>query len=169
MAASSGSRHARATAISLDSETNFMGTSHHNAWYRASLLLAVVWTCSCAHTVESPAHPHHGIDYVEFVVTDMAESKRFYTAAFDWEFNDYGPDYAGIRGRGGEVGGLRLDTNASTGGPLVILYSKDLETTVERVRGAGGRIVKEPFSFPGGRRFHFHDPSGNELAVWSEP
>lgn len=111
---------------------------------------------------------HHGIDYIEFVVTDMAESKRFYEAAFDWKFNDYGPDYAGIQGLGREIGGFRLDTEMSVGGPLVVLYSNHLEMTLTKVREAGGRIVKEPFGFPGGRRFHFLDPSGNELAVWSE-
>ncbi len=118
--------------------------------------------------MEDVSHTHHGIDYIEFVTTDMAASKRFYTAAFDWKFNDYGPDYAGIQAGGGESGGLRLDTEVSTGGPLVILYSNDLDTTITKVREAGGRIVKEPFDFPGGRRFHFQDPSGNELAVWSE-
>ncbi len=110
---------------------------------------------------------HHTIDYIEFTVADMAESKRFYTDAFGWEFNDYGPDYAGIRAREGEVGGFRSDAEVVSGGPLVILYSDDLEASVDRVREAGGRIVTAPFEFPGGRRFHFSDPSGNELAVWS--
>ena len=113
-------------------------------------------------------HIHHEIDYIELAVIDMAESKRFYGAAFDWEFNDYGPDYAGIRRGDGEAGGLRLESNVSTGGPLVILYSENLDMTLASVREAGGRITKEPFDFPGGRRFHFQDPSGNELAVWSE-
>ena len=118
--------------------------------------------------MEQSSHIHHNIDYIEFVVTDMAESKRFYEAAFDWEFNDYGPDYAGIQGPGREIGGFRLDTTMSAGGPLVVLYSKDIDMTLTKVREAGGRIVKEPFDFPGGRRFHFQDPSGNELADWSE-
>ena len=118
--------------------------------------------------MEHDSHTHHGIDYIEFVVTDMAESKRFYKAAFDWKFNDYGPDYAGIQGPGREIGGFRLDTEVSAGGPLVILYSNHLDMTPTKVREAGGRIVTEPFDFPGGRRFHFQDPSGNELAVWSE-
>ncbi len=114
------------------------------------------------------AHVHHSIDYIEFSVTDMAESKRFYGAAFDWTFNDYGPDYAGIRRPDGEAGGMRVVPAVTTGGPLVILYSTDLDLTLQRVREAGGRILEEPFDFPGGRRFHFADPSGNELAVWSE-
>ncbi|MBX3372805.1 MAG: VOC family protein [Phycisphaeraceae bacterium] len=115
------------------------------------------------------SHIHHEIDYIEFAVTDMAESKRFYTAAFGWAFTDYGPGYAGIRRRqGGEVGGLRLQAEVTAGGPLVILYSNDLEATMAGVQGAGGLISQEIFEFPGGRRFHFRDPSGNELAVWSD-
>jgi predicted enzyme related to lactoylglutathione lyase len=113
-------------------------------------------------------HVHHEIDYIELEVTDMEAAKRFYTAAFGWAFNDYGPGYAGIRKQaGGEAGGLRLSDEVSTGGPLVILYSDDLEVTLQAVRAAGGRITQEPFAFPGGRRFHFEDPSGNRLAVWA--
>jgi uncharacterized protein len=115
------------------------------------------------------SHVHHEIDYIEFGVTDMAQSKRFYAEAFGWEFNDYGPGYAGIQKRqGGEIGGLRLQSSVTAGGPLVILYSDDLGTSVAKVREAGGRITQEIFEFPGGRRFHFNDPSGNELAVWSD-
>src|SRR5690606_26803646 len=107
-------------------------------------------------------------DYVEITVTDVAAAKRFYGEAFGWRFNDYGPDYAGIQGEGREVGGFRRDDAVRPGGPLVVLYSDDLERTLARVRGAGGRVVAEPYAFPGGRRFHFADPSGNELAVWSD-
>ncbi len=114
-------------------------------------------------------HSHHEIDYIEFEVTNMAQSQRFYEAAFDWKFNDYGPGYAGIQKReGGEAGGLRLVSEVATGGPLVILYSGDLKRSVAAVREAGGEITQAPFEFPGGRRFHFKDPSGNELAVWSD-
>lgn len=112
-------------------------------------------------------HTHHAIDYIEIRVRDMDAAKRFYTSAFGWQFNEYGPGYSGIRRADGEMGGLALSDDVKTGGPLVILYSSDLDATLERVRAAGGGIVKEPFSFPGGRRFHFQDPSGNELAVWS--
>ena len=114
-------------------------------------------------------HQHHTIDYIELAVDDLAAAKRFYGAAFGWSFNDYGPDYAGIkRDGGGEVGGMRQESSISRGGPLVILFSSDLEASVKAVQDAGGKIVKEPFSFPGGRRFQFTDPAGNELAVWSE-
>src|SRR5262245_18827050 len=112
-------------------------------------------------------HSHQSIDYVEFTVRDLAEAKRFYAAAFGWTFNDYGLEYAGIRGKEGEVGGLHQTTPVRSGGPLVVLYSDDLEASLRAVQAAGGKIVREPFSFPGGRRFHFTDPSGNELAVWS--
>jgi len=113
-------------------------------------------------------HTHHAIDYIEFTVRDMAAAKRFYGQAFGWTFNEYGPDYAGINGPAGrEMGGLRRDDVATAGGPLVVLYSDDLEKTLAAVRAGGGRILQEPYSFPGGRRFHFADPSGNELAVWS--
>jgi predicted enzyme related to lactoylglutathione lyase len=114
------------------------------------------------------AHVHHAIDYIEISVKDVAEAKRFYAKAFGWEFNDYGPDYAGIVGEGREVGGLAKSAKVAKGGPLVVLYSKDLDATVGAVTKAGGTIAKKPFEFPGGRRFHFADPSGNELAVWSE-
>ena len=113
---------------------------------------------------------HHAIDYVEITVRDLAEAKRFYSDAFGWAFTDYGPAYAGIQGDGREQGGLEeSDTlRASGGGPLVILYSDDLEATFGAVEAAGGTVTTPPFGFPGGRRFHFHDPSGNELAVWTQ-
>jgi predicted enzyme related to lactoylglutathione lyase len=110
-------------------------------------------------------HRHHEINYIEFAVTDMAEAQRFYAAAFDWEFTDYGPGYAGIRKPGGEAGGLCVKPR---GAPLVILYSENLERTLGAVRQAGGHVTQGIFEFPGGRRFHFKDPSGNELAVWSD-
>jgi uncharacterized protein len=116
---------------------------------------------------DAAAHTHHAIDYIELSTHDVAAAKRFYGAAFGWQFNDYGPGYAGIRGADREMGGLAQADSVATGGPLVVLYSRDLDATLAAVIAAGGEIVKSPFSFPGGRRFHFRDPSGNELAVWS--
>jgi predicted enzyme related to lactoylglutathione lyase len=113
-------------------------------------------------------HTHHGIDYIEFKVRDVATAKAFYASAFGWAFTDYGPDYSGIQGPDREVGGLAKGTPRPSGGPLVVLYSKDLEATAKSVLDAGGSIVREAFEFPGGRRFHFSDPSGNELGVWSD-
>ncbi|MBC8366459.1 VOC family protein [bacterium] len=110
---------------------------------------------------------HHSINYIEFPVSDMAETKRFYAAAFGWTFNDYGPDYAGVVTQGREVGGFRREERVTAGGPLVVLYSNDLTASLARVREAGC-LAQEPYDFPGGRRFHFNDPNGNELAVWSD-
>ncbi|MDX9723276.1 MAG: VOC family protein [Myxococcota bacterium] len=119
--------------------------------------------------MSTPEHVHHEIDYIELSVTDMAAAQSFYAAAFGWGFNDYGPSYAGIRrSSGGESGGMRLVESVSKGGALVILFSTDLDATLQSVRDAGGTILLEPFVFPGGRRFHFEDPAGNELAVWAE-
>ncbi|MEK6607473.1 MAG: VOC family protein [Myxococcota bacterium] len=122
-----------------------------------------------AHASE---HHHHAIDYIEIPVDDVAVAKEFYSTAFGWSFNDYGPDYAGIKSvaGAGEIGGLRkeLATARKGTGVLVILFSKTLEESVRRVTAAGGRITTPPFDFPGGRRFHFMDPSGNELGVWAE-
>lgn len=113
---------------------------------------------------------HHGIDYIEFPVADVARAKDFYAAAFGWKFNDYGPDYAGIQDQasGREVGGLSKSVSGRVGGPLVVLYSANLEESLQKVRDAGGQITKDIFEFPGGRRFHFLDEVGSELAVWSD-
>ncbi|TQS46152.1 VOC family protein [Cryptosporangium phraense] len=115
-----------------------------------------------------PTHRHHAIDYIEFTVTDLEAAKRFYADAFGWQFTDYGPGYAGILGTSGEVGGLAAGDEIRPGGPLVLLFSTDLDRSVEAVEKAGGRVTNGPYEFPGGRRFHFADPSGNELGVWSE-
>ena len=119
---------------------------------------------------ERDQHRHHAIDYIELTVPDLAAAKRFYADAFGWEFTDYGPQYAGIRDGSGapEVGGLAVGAEVRTGGPLVLLYSADLDRTLTAVTSAGGRVVNGPYEFPGGRRFHFRDPGGNELGVWSE-
>lgn len=107
------------------------------------------------------------IDYVEFNVTDIGRSKNFYGSAFGWSFTDYGPAYCEFND-GRLKGGLTTTAPVrAAGGPLVILYAHDLEDTVKRVEAAGGKIVKPIFGFPGGRRFHFADPDGYELAVWS--
>lgn len=107
------------------------------------------------------------IDYLEFAVTDIAAAKAFYTAVFEWSFTDYGPEYTSFHdGRLG--GGFRQAAETELGGPLVVLYSTDLEGIEEKIKRHGGEIVRETFDFPGGRRFHFTDPVGNELAVWSD-
>jgi uncharacterized protein len=106
------------------------------------------------------------IDNIEFAVADIARSRMFYGAAFGWSFTDYGPQYCEFSD-GRLTGGLTPGT-VRPGGPLVILYADDLAATQARLEAAGARIVKDTFSFPGGRRFHFLDPDGYELAVWSD-
>ncbi|MGW6130324.1 VOC family protein [Cellulomonas sp. NPDC055163] len=117
---------------------------------------------------------HNSIDYVELPATDLAAARAFYAAAFGWQFTAYGDGYAGIRTAAedgsDEAGGLTLAESAAVtrGGPFVLLYSADLDATLDAVTRAGGTVVEGPYAFPGGRRFHFLDPSGNELGAWSE-
>ena len=116
--------------------------------------------------IASAMPAHLPIDYVEFSVRDLAAAKAFYAAAVGWAFTDYGPGYAGIqRADGGEMGGLEETDAVQAGGPLVVLASDDLDASRAQVEAAGGDIVEPIFAFPGGRRFHFADPSGHVLAV----
>lgn len=112
-------------------------------------------------------HTHHSIDYVEIYVDDVPAAKEFFRGAFGWEFNDYGDAYAGIRAPDGdgEVGGLTVgDTRGRS--PLVLVISEDLDVSLRAVEAAGGALEEGPFDYPGGRRFHFRDPSGNVLGVF---
>ena len=107
------------------------------------------------------------MDYIEFPATDIEATKRFYSAVFGWSFTDYGPNYTSFHD-GRVAGGFTMSAKPVKGGALVVLYAKDLAATQRTVVEAGGKIAIEPFEFPGGKRFHFADPNGNELAVWSE-
>ena len=107
------------------------------------------------------------IDYVEFVVADIPRARSFYEKAFGWTMTDYGPEYCAFAD-GRLEGGFTTIGTVSPGGPLVILYADDLAAMQTSIEAAGGRIVKPIFDFPGGRRFHFADPDGYELAVWSK-
>ena len=113
---------------------------------------------------------HHKINYIEFSTNDVARTKTFYSAAFGWSFQDWGPDYVGIQGAGIDGGFRKAEVQEapSESAPLVILYSADLKATEAAILAAGGSIVVPTFEFPGGRRFHFSDGAGNVLAVWSE-
>ena len=113
---------------------------------------------------------HEKLDYVEFPAADLEATREFFSRAFGWTFEEYGPDYCAFAGEGLDGGFYRSPLYASTrsGSALLVFYSHDLEATLERVEQAGGRIEKPIFAFPGGRRFHFREPSGNEFAVWSE-
>ncbi|GJQ30939.1 MAG: bleomycin resistance protein [Phycisphaerae bacterium] len=118
-------------------------------------------------TQPNAAHDRR-IDYIELPSNDLARSKAFYAGVFGWTFTDYGPDYTCFHdGRLG--GGFTNDRVARTGGgPLLVFYVADLEAAQRRVVEHGGTIAQPIVSFPGGRRFHFLDPSGTELAIWSE-
>jgi len=107
------------------------------------------------------------IDYVEFPALNIDETKRFFSEVFGWDFTDYGPDYTSFSD-GRLTGGFGKTDAAAGDGPLIVLYATDLEAIKEAVTKHGGSVSKDTYEFPGGRRFHFHDPSGNELAVWSE-
>lgn len=106
------------------------------------------------------------IDYVEFDTADMAGSKSFFSEAFDWRYDDYGPQYQAFANAGLD-GGLNGLGERAPGAPLVILKADDLEDALARVETAGGVITRAIEAFPGGRRFHFREPGGNELGVWS--
>ncbi|AVF56014.1 UNVERIFIED_ORG: putative enzyme related to lactoylglutathione lyase [Pseudomonas parafulva] len=106
------------------------------------------------------------IDNIEFNVSDIARSKAFYAAVFGWKFTDYGPAYTEFSD-GRLTGGFTTGEPVRPGGPLVILYADDLQVTQRRVQAAGGTVSRAVFAFPGGRRFHFTDPDGFELAVWT--
>lgn len=113
---------------------------------------------------------HEKINYVELPANDLEAVKSFFSAAFGWTFVDYGPDYTSFANQGLDGGFYRaeLSSRTSNGAALIVLYSSDLEATQAKVEKAGGEILKPAFRFPGGRRFHFADPSGNEFAVWSD-
>jgi predicted enzyme related to lactoylglutathione lyase len=107
------------------------------------------------------------IDYVELAATSIADTKRFYGDVFGWKFTDYGPEYSSFED-GRLSGGFYKAESVRAGTVLVVIFALDLAAVEQRVRAAGGKIVKPVFDFPGGRRFHFADPNGNELAVWSD-
>lgn len=107
------------------------------------------------------------INYVEFKARDLEEIKKFYTASFGWTFTDYGPTYIAFSESGLE-GGFELTENEIVNGALIVLFHKNLDFIKNRIVEAGGKITKDIFTFPGGRRFHFADPSENELSVWSD-
>ncbi|WP_189403635.1 VOC family protein [Alteromonas halophila] len=113
----------------------------------------------------------HKINYIEMPSQDLAQTKTFFSSVFNWQFVDYGDSYTALEEAGIDGGFYLADTcmRADAGSALVVLYSNQLEETRDAVRAAGGQIIKPIFDFPGGRRFHFTCPSGNEFAVWSEP
>jgi len=113
---------------------------------------------------------HEKINYVELPAKDLAATKAFFESVFGWSFVDYGPEYTAFENQGLDGGFFQSDLASSTekGAALIVFYSNQLEATLAKVEKAGGSILRPIFSFPGGRRFHFTEPSGNEFAVWGE-
>jgi hypothetical protein len=113
---------------------------------------------------------HEKLNYVEFPAKDLVASKAFFSRVFGWQFEDFGADYAAFSKQGLDGGFFRSEFSSRTenGAALLVFYSQDLEQTQSKIEQAGGIIVKPIFAFPGGRRFHFSEPSGNEFAVWTE-
>lgn len=111
---------------------------------------------------------HNKITYIEFTTTDIERTRKFYSAVFGWNFQEWGPQYIGFEGAGIDGGFSKGAAHEGKTAPLVVLYSEDLKATEEAILAAGGSIVVPTFEFPGGRRFHFSDGAGNVLAVWSE-
>ncbi len=110
------------------------------------------------------------LNYVEFPAQDLAATKAFFSAAFNWSFVDYGPDYVAFSDQGLDGGFFRSEQSSTTatGGALLVFYSADIKATFAKIQQHGGTVIKPIFDFPGGCRFHFTEPSGNEFAVWSE-
>lgn len=113
---------------------------------------------------------HEKINYIEFPARDIVATKYFFTQVFSWAFEDFGPGYTAFSNEGLDGGFFQSDLKSVTdnGAALLVFYSQTLESTQAKIKRAGGVITKEIFSFPGGRRFHFSEPSGNEFAVWSD-
>lgn len=115
-------------------------------------------------------HTHGKMNYVEFHAKDMAATKAFFGTVFGWSFTDYGPEYIAFTDEGLDGGFFQSDlaSSAENGATLIVFYSKSLNETLQTIEAAGGIITRPIFAFPGGERFHFTDPSGNEFAVWSD-
>jgi len=113
---------------------------------------------------------HEKINYVEFPAKNIQATKDFFSRVFGWSFEDFGPEYTAFSNQGIDGGFFKSDLESSTGNgaALIVFYSQDLEATQAKIEQAGGVIIKPIFLFPGGRRFHFTEPSGNEFAVWSD-
>jgi predicted enzyme related to lactoylglutathione lyase len=113
---------------------------------------------------------HEKINYIEFPAKDINATKSFFTEVFGWSFVDYGPEYSAFSNEGIDGGFFKSNLSISTesGSALIVFYSSGLEKTQAKIQSAGGSIIRPICSFPGGRRFHFSDPNGNEFAVWSD-
>ncbi len=113
---------------------------------------------------------HEKINYIEYPADNIPATKAFFEKVFGWTFEDYGPEYTAFSNQGLDGGFFKseLKSVSANGAALIVLYSNNIEATQSKIESAGGVILKPIFPFPGGRRFHFIEPSGNELAVWSD-
>jgi len=113
---------------------------------------------------------HEKMNYVEFSACDLLATKAFFISAFDWTFQDYGPEYTAFNHQGLDGGFFKANASSkqATGGALIVFFSNNLIDTQHKIKVAGGVITQEIYEFPGGKRFHFTEPSGNEFAVWGE-
>jgi len=121
-------------------------------------------------TSETIMNPHEKINYVEFPAKDLGKTKTFFSCVFAWSFSDFGPEYTSFSNQGLNGGFYRADMASTTanGAALIVFYSEDLVSTLNKIESCGGTVTKPVFAFPGGRRFHFTEPCGNEFAVWSD-
>ena len=144
--------------------------------YVLALVLSLLVASTSAHNLEEIENGsakmtnHNKINYIEIPAKNIEATKAFFSEVFAWSFVDYGPDYCSFAAQGIDGGFYKSELVVATknGSPLIVLYSNALEATQEKIEQAGGKTIKPIFSFPGGRRFHFSDPNGNEFAVWSE-
>ncbi|MBL4681138.1 MAG: VOC family protein [Pseudomonadales bacterium] len=113
---------------------------------------------------------HEKVNYIELPAKNLQATKNFFSQVFKWLFQDFGPEYTAFTDQGIDGGFFKSELSSSTnsGAALIVFYSNDLEATLTKVKNANGVIIKPIFPFPGGRRFHFTEPSGNEFAVWSD-
>jgi len=113
---------------------------------------------------------HEKINYVEFPSADFDATKLFFSTVFGWEFTDYGQEYTAFSNQGLDGGFFKSNksSSAENGSALIVFYSESLEDTEKKIQASSGKVTQAIFSFPGGRRFHFTDPTGNEFAVWSD-
>jgi len=120
--------------------------------------------------MDTKMNQHEKINYVEFPARDLDKTKSFFKNVFNWKFIDYGPEYTAFSNQGLDGGFFKSDLFSTTtnGAALIVFYSENLENTQSKINSSGGSIIKPIFTFPGGQRFHFADPNGNEFAVWSD-
>jgi uncharacterized protein len=169
----------------LTDDGDLRGLAIYNATVEEARRLAEADPAVQAGSLVVEAHPWFGLpgdtlpatdpqalhdrrmDYIEFVAPDLEAAKKFYGEVFGWKFTDYGPAYTSFAD-GRLAGGFRKGAKPAATHPLVVVFARDLETIEARVKAAGGKITTATHAFPGGRRFHFSDPNGLELAVWTD-